>query len=154
MIYSTKKDLWLVIMIIFGGLVLMGQTTALLLTKGFNHRATWLMLGATIFYGGVIKLLAYPIYYEITSSSLKIRSGLLLRYEIPVSSIVGVCPTRNPLSAPALSLDRLRIDYVKDGSSRFMLISPENKDAFLGELAKVAPDLELKGREEKGKFSI
>jgi hypothetical protein len=39
-----------------------------------------------------------------------------------------VVPTRNPLSSPALSLDRLRIEY---GQGRAIMISPADKGPFL-----------------------
>ena len=43
----------------------------------------------------------------------------------------NIRPTRNPLSSPALSLDRLRIDY---GSGRSIMVSPEDKDKFIGDI--------------------
>lgn len=39
-----------------------------------------------------------------------------------------MAPTRGPLSSPALSLDRLRIEYGKRG---VVLISPREKEAFV-----------------------
>jgi hypothetical protein len=44
-----------------------------------------------------------------------------------------VTPTRNPLSSPALSLDRLRIDY---GRGRRIMVSPRDPGAFLRELRR------------------
>jgi hypothetical protein len=42
-----------------------------------------------------------------------------------------VLATRSPLSSPALSLDRIRIDY---GKGKSVMISPLNKADFLLEL--------------------
>jgi len=53
---------------------------------------------------GFLILLAYPVHYEITTTTLEIRSGILLHYKIPLSSIKLVVPTRSPLSSPAWSL--------------------------------------------------
>ena len=77
--------------------------------------------------------LAYPVTYEITENELVIRSG---KRKIPVelSSIESVRPSRNPLSSPAWSLDRLRIDYHRKGKLTWLLISPEDRSAFLNEL--------------------
>jgi membrane protein YdbS with pleckstrin-like domain len=149
MSYPTKKDIWLVLIAVFGALLLIGGSINLVLTKGVGHPETRIFLAATIFYISIILLFAYPVYYEITFSHLIIRSGLLLKYKIPISSIVRVQPTRNPLSAPAWSLDRLRIDYLKNGKLRYVLISPENKETFLRDLMAVAPTLMKKTKERR-----
>jgi hypothetical protein len=68
--------------------------------------------------------------YTIAAPLLLVRSGPF-RWKIPLAEITKVTPTRNPLSSPALSLDRLRIEY---GRGRVCMISPREKDAFLREL--------------------
>jgi hypothetical protein len=147
MIYPTKKDLWITLIVLLGGLAILIQAGSLIVVKGFNHPETWIICGAAIFYFGILWLLAYPINYEITLSTLEICSGILLHYKIPLSSIVRVSSTRNPLSSPAWSLDRLRIDYIKNGKKRVILISPKDKEDFLRQLVKMAPALESKGNE-------
>jgi hypothetical protein len=52
-----------------------------------------------------------------------------------------VVPTRNPLSSPALSLDRLHIRY--GGSRMGIMISPVNKAVFLQDLAARVDGLEF-----------
>jgi len=147
MIYPTKKDFWIVLVVFMGGLVILIQAVSLIVVKGFSHSETWIICGAATLYFGILLLIAYPVFYEITVSTLEIRSGLLLHYRIPLASIVRVSPTRNPLSSPAWSLDRLRIDYTKDGRKRAIMISPVDKKNFLRQLVKVAPALESKGNE-------
>jgi hypothetical protein len=100
-------------------------------------------MGIAILYGAIIWAFAYPVYYEITVSHLLIRSGWL-KFRIPLSTIERVRPTRNALSAPAWSLDRLRIDYKRNNKSRIALISPEDKSRFLRELTQRVGDLELR----------
>ena len=95
--------------------------------------------------GTVALLLAYPLYYEITSDELIVRCGLLMRRHIPIGSIDGVKPDRNPVGAPAWSLDRLRVDYRKDTQPTFIMISPADKMAFMEELAGTATGLGLEG---------
>lgn len=141
MIYPTKKDSWILLVIFLGGLVILTQAGTLVVSKGFAHPETWIICGAAIFYFGILRLLAYPVTYEITSSSLEVRSGTLLHYRIPLASIVRVSPTRNPLSSPAWSLDRLRIDYLKNGREKAIMISPVDKENFLRELVTMAPAL-------------
>ena len=60
---------------------------------------------------------------------------------MPLAAIDAVEPARNPLSSPACSLDRLRIEY---GAKRIM-ISPLDKAGFLRALAARAPQLEVSG---------
>jgi membrane protein YdbS with pleckstrin-like domain len=147
MIYPSKKDLWIVLIVVATGLILFWLAGSHIITRGIGHLGTWITIVATVVFGAIIGLFAYPVYYKITASSLLIQSGLLMRYEIPLSSIKRVQPTRNPLSAPAWSLDRLRIDYKDKDRSRFALISPKDKEAFLRELVHMAKDFELRGNE-------
>ena len=68
-----------------------------------------------------------------------------MRRRVPLDSIVEVRPSRNPASAPTWSLDRLRVEYVKGGSTLTLYVSPEDKAAFLRDLADSAPGLEVRG---------
>ena len=65
--------------------------------------------------------------YDLDDQSLHIISGPF-RWLIPVADISAMTETRNPLSGPALSFDRLRIHY---GGGKFVLISPLSRDAFV-----------------------
>lgn len=68
--------------------------------------------------------------YTLDARTLYVRSGPF-RWTIALEQIHSVTATRDTRSGPALSFDRLRIDY---GSGRSMLISPRDKDAFLRDL--------------------
>jgi hypothetical protein len=68
-----------------------------------------------------------------------------MRWRVPLSSIEEVRPSRNPASAPTWSLDRLRVGYVKRGEQRALYVSPEDKAAFMRDLADAAPGLEFEG---------
>jgi len=92
----------------------------------------------------VVLLTTYPLDYEITETELIARCGLM-RWRVPLAEIQEVRPTRNPASAPAWSLDRLRIDYLKGARPRVLLISPPDKVAFMRDLADAAPGLVLRG---------
>ena len=69
-------------------------------------------------------------HYTFVGEELIVRSGPF-RWRIPLREIRSVTPTRDMLASPALSLDRLRIDY---GAGRAVMVSPADKDAFLREL--------------------
>ena len=53
------------------------------------------------------------------------------RWTVAVASIESVKRTRNAMSGPALSLDRVQIRY---GRFRSILISPDQRDQFLVDL--------------------
>ena len=69
-------------------------------------------------------------HYTIDGTSLHVRSGPF-RWTIPLRDIRLITPTRDSTSSPALSLDRLRIEY---GGGRVLLVSPREKDTFLRDL--------------------
>jgi hypothetical protein len=75
----------------------------------------------------------YGTGYTLLPDELLIRSGPF-RFHVAIGEITSVVPSRNPLSSPACSLDRLEIRY-RGGRSR-ILISPEDKPAFLEALAE------------------
>jgi hypothetical protein len=144
MVHPTKKDAWLVLGITAVVLFLVGFGAYNLVTGARPPMKGWLLLGIGLFLAVVFYSFAT---YEITATDLVIRSQLYgIRFgSIPLDSIQEVFPTRNPLSAPAWSLDRLHIVYLKDGKKKFNLVSPKDKQAFLRELAEAAPGLRLEG---------
>lgn len=68
-------------------------------------------------------------HYTFDGHALRIRSGPF-KWIIPYGDITAVKPSRSLLSGPALSLDRLRIEY--RGNS--ILISPVDRESFIREL--------------------
>lgn len=144
MVYRSKKDLRL-----FGlvwGAVLAPLAVGLfqLLAPGGN-----VGLGRELVRAGVVTVAAvlittYPLRYEIAEGALAARCGLM-RWRVPLDSIEEVRPSRNPASAPAWSLDRLRVEYVKGGAPLTLYVSPEDKAAFLRDLADATPGLEIRG---------
>jgi PH (Pleckstrin Homology) domain-containing protein len=144
MTYNSKKDWWL-----FG--LVWGLTLGLLAVGLFNVLAPFgnPSLGWVLVRAGAGTLLAvllttYPLNYEITETELVARSGFM-RWRVPLANIQEVSPTRSAASAPAWSLDRLRVEYLKGGRSRVLLVSPSDKWAFMRDLADAAPGLEVRG---------
>lgn len=74
--------------------------------------------------------LALGTSYTLDARSLHIRCGPF-RWTIALKEIHSVTPTRDAGSSPALSLDRLRVEY---GARRRILISPRDQEAFLRDL--------------------
>lgn len=144
MTYNSKKDWWL-----FG--LVWGVILGLLVVGLFNLFAPFgnPALGRELFRAGLGAVLAvllttYPLNYEITGTELVARCGLM-RWRVPLAGIEEVAPTRSAASAPAWSLDRLRVGYLKGGRPHALLVSPTDKQAFMRDLADATPGLELRG---------
>ena len=75
--------------------------------------------------------------YTLEDDALRIRASFL-RWRVPLAEIESIEPTRNPLSSPACSLDRLLIRY---GRGKRIMISPADKPGFLHALSQRAPQL-------------
>jgi hypothetical protein len=86
---------------------------------------------------GLLPALVLPLWlllgtrYQLMAERLLVRCGPF-RWRILLAEIRAVTPIRSLLSGPALSLDRLRVDY---GRWRSVLISPRDRHAFLADLA-------------------
>jgi hypothetical protein len=66
-------------------------------------------------------------------------------WRVPLEGILRVYPSRDPRWGPAGSLDRLQIDYRSNGRPGLLSVSPEDKFAFLSDLAEVCPWLCIDG---------
>jgi len=128
--FDSKVDWWLAILLAALPLICIGTLVALAVS-GENLISGLLpcLLIAGI-YGGLL----FPVKYGIGQSDLIVRYGLM-RKRIGLSSISEVRRTRNPLSSPALSLDRLKIKY-GPGLMSFTLISPGDQTGFRDLLAQ------------------
>ena len=142
MIFKSRIDPWL--------LVLIAIVAPLSLVYGVYHGAMsanrssmYLSGGLSLVYVGVIFGIIWPMQYIILKDHLVVQYGVIKRM-IRFESIVFVHPSMNPISAPALSLHRLRIHC---GSNYPLLISPAKQQKFMQVLAQKTPHLALvKGR--------
>ena len=83
----------------------------------------------------LISVLFYTTRYTIEGENL-----LIWRTKIDIKSIRKIYKTRNPLSSPALSIDRIAIVYNKFDE---VLISPADRAAFIQELVAINPAIEV-----------
>ena len=83
------------------------------------------------------------IKYVITESQLIIDQSLGKwgKEVIDISTIKSIEPTHTILSAPASSLDRLRISYNKYDE---VVISPRRKEEFIRQLQSINPQIVFK----------
>ncbi len=71
-------------------------------------------------------------HYAVGDETLTVRSGPF-KWQVALSDIESVYATNNPISSPALSLDRIAIRYQ---SGKELLISPKDKQAFVEALKR------------------
>jgi membrane protein YdbS with pleckstrin-like domain len=130
--YPSKVDTWIAVVLCLAPVVTIGST---ILTVVAGEGLV-IGLGTIVFLAALYFGLLLPMRYGITGEHIVVRHGLV-RQKIPLAEITDVSPTRNPLSSPALSLDRLSIRW-GEGYTKNAMISPADKQAFLNELAERA----------------
>ena len=115
----------MVVLVLGAAVGLLGVYTA------FAHTMLEGLVALAILAGtfGIVGLVSWPRTYTLADTHLLVRAGLI-RMRIPYADITGIEPSSSPLSAPALSLRRVKIRF----AGRFQLVSPEPRDAFIGEL--------------------
>ncbi|CAM9192414.1 PH domain-containing protein [Acinetobacter bereziniae] len=125
--FHTKIDWW-----VLGFLIAM---TGLLIQLLFTMYAKGTMAEYpehTSVYILTIAVIWWPVLntrYIIQEDTLTIHC-LFLKWNIPLANIQKVMPSHDSIASPALSLDRLKIEYRKDGEIKQVLISPRNQKAF------------------------
>jgi hypothetical protein len=123
--FPSKIDRWLILVFAAAMISQFVALTAVLMYENDPWAVliiTATTLAAAVFIGSLFRF----TYYSVEGRVLKVVCGPF-RWRVPLDEITSVEPTRNPLSSPALSLDRLRIEY----GGRTILVSPADKAGFL-----------------------
>ena len=90
-----------------------------------------ILIVAALVIVGLLGSMLIGTHYTVDGNTLRIACGPF-RWQVPIDAIESVEPTRNPLSSPALSLDRLRIQYGR----RRIQVSPADKAGFLSAIGQ------------------
>ncbi len=130
--YPSKVDAWLAVALAMAPLMTTGAVVGAVIAGDGVWIAALAMLFIVALYAGLV----VPMRYGMDDTHVIVRHGLV-RQRIPLAAITEVSPTRNPLSSPALSLDRIEIKF-GDGFFKSARISPEPRAEFLEELAIAA----------------
>lgn len=131
--FESKRDLWLVLV----ARVLPFVVLVLVALGSPDTRGP--LLGLVILVAVELFLVEPAMrstYYAIEGDTLLIRSGFM-KWRVPIRDIRSIAPTRSALSSPALSLDRLRIQY----GGKTIMISPEEKQRFIEALRAINPSI-------------
>lgn len=91
----------------------------------------WIAVGVVLFIVLIFATIIIPCRYTLLDDGLLIQFGLIKK-KIDYRSMRDVKPSWNPLSAPALSLRRVKIKLDRG----FALVSPKNRDEFIIELKR------------------
>lgn len=129
-VYRSRIDVWIaVVLALVIGVSL--YTCVELFAVGVG--GSWWILAITLGAGIVLPLwLLLGTRYTLQPDQLTVRSGPL-QWRIPVADISAITPTRSTMSSPALSLDRLRIDY---GPGQWVMVSPRDKQRFIKDVER------------------
>lgn len=124
-VYRSKTDAWIVAVLGAAIGICLYASVAVISAA---PPSTWRIAAVTAVIGiGLPLWLLLSTRYTLEPRQLIVRCGPL-KWRIAVADITAITPTNNPLSSPALSLDRLRIDY---GKGRSLMVSPRDKVQFL-----------------------
>jgi hypothetical protein len=132
--YPSKIDWWIATALCIPPLASVTVLTSLLIQRRFAELP--IGIGIVLFVLALYLGLIFPMRYGLDQTHLVIRFGLC-RKRIRLADVMEVRFTCNPLSSPALSLSRLRVQY---GTGMFdtVMISPRDRDHFMKDLAHKA----------------
>lgn len=131
MVFKSKIDRWMSVIFILLPIVMLYAV----ITE--PDIATIIMTVLIII---LLAVLVFGTKYVIDSDELIIYGGIYKK-RIKIAQITSLRPTKNPLSAPAMSLDRIEILF--DPHSQMTLVSPKDKEMFVKKLLDMNPDIKL-----------
>ncbi len=130
--YRSKIDWWIALLLCLPPVV-SSAVCADMVLNGKISELPW-ALGSMLLVAAIYLGLVFPMKYGVDDTHLLVRFGIC-RQRIPLADVLEVRPTHNPLSSPALSLDRLHVQF-GPGSFKAVMISPADRDGFLDDLAQ------------------
>lgn len=137
-IFRSKVDVWLMGCVVGAASIPLG--TAIWLAAHGQWRGVLLLGGWTLMIWFLMAILSWPLTYTLQLDRLHIRSGWL-EWDVAYAALRGVAPSRSIMAGPAWSLERVRLDV----TDSCILVSPEDREAFIQELAVRCPHLARSG---------
>ena len=129
-VFTSKIDFWIGFMLL-GGSFIMIAIPFWQCKKSENGSLAKSVFLAFIFlpFTALMLMPFFGTKYTLSDDQLLINNGFSTQ-RIELTDITYIIPTRNMISAPALSLDRLEVDY----KNKKVLISPKDKRLFYQEI--------------------
>src|SRR4051812_1849219 len=106
LVFPSKIDWWLGALLIVAGTFSASMAIIAVLVSGLPWKVNVLIIGGEALVIGFVAWTFTTTRYLVGDGDLLVRSGPF-RWRIALASIGSIVPTNNPLSSPALSLDRL-----------------------------------------------
>ena len=130
--YNSAISGWLASFV----LLVLGSTTVLIIVK-----SVW--VGFLVNVPLIVWLvhMGFNTYYILDHGVLQITCGLFYKENFLIADITQIRATNNPLSSPALSMERLEIQFK---SKQSIMISPKAKNDFIKELVQQNPSIKVK----------
>lgn len=129
-VFKSKIDWWFGLFLVY---------PIFLSIKNILEGKLYGLIGLSVIVG-LILIFSKTTRYIINENQLTVKSTWIVNERIDISKITKIEKSNSVLSSPALSLDRLRIRYNKYDE---VLISPKEKKAFIDELLKVNPNIQI-----------
>ncbi|GIN63631.1 hypothetical protein J27TS8_36240 [Robertmurraya siralis] len=134
MFFPSKKDWWMGIIIWFCSAVSI-FLPIFSLDFGADRLAdigvaTLISIILLFLVGTLLIWIWFKTGYWIKESILKVEFGPIKK-EININEITSIRAARNPFTAPALSLDKIEINYAR---FQTIAVSPKNKKEFVRQL--------------------
>ena len=135
-IFVSKVDFWLALLL--WGLSLFTVSVLLWQWQRGAHKSFIQTILMTVILFPFASLMLIPFFgteYTLTNDQLQVDSG----FSIQKIELTDITPTRSMSSAPALSLDRIKISYQDEE----ILISPKDKSRFYREIQARNPSIAI-----------
>ena len=133
--FKSKVDRWLLYLLI-AVMVFEVIVMSIAATQLPDPRESIFLIVAALAIVALLGSMLIGTHYTVDGKVLRIVCGPF-RWKVPIDAIDSVEATRNPLSSPALSLDRLQIRYGK----RRIMVSPADKAGFLKAIGQDLADV-------------
>ena len=141
MYFPSKKDIWLAF-IIWGVILLI-----ILIYIFGGEPIGWQLITYKSVLGYIMSLLIIGLLlwlwfgtgYKVEEGLIKIRYGPF-RSTVKIEEVKKLSAIKNPLAAPALSIDRIEILH---GKYNIAIVSPKNKTDFIRILLTENPDIQV-----------
>ncbi len=137
--FGPAVDRWVVAVLAFAGLAMVGATAAVALDPGVGVEALLLVVAINLLTGGAVVALAYPIAYEVDADEVRVRAGVL-RHRIALADLKRVALTTSVVSSTTAAWTFRRVRLV-DRRGHVLEVGPADRVGFVAEVLARAPHL-------------
>jgi hypothetical protein len=129
--FPSRRDTQLVLLLQHAGIAFLLGAVVLVTVAALVDSELLLVLGGVSLTLGVGCFWTLRVtWYDTSADGLRIRCGPS-RMTIAWENIERVLPSRDRRNAPALSYERLQLDYRRGSRQRTVLVSPDDREMFL-----------------------